>query len=113
MRFGIRRVNQHDVEWTVGDGAVGHVGQRVGSSHGTPLGEAGPDQILGDDSGCGGVTLNEDGPGRSPGKRLDPTRSGAGEEIEDRGTGQVRLQNREESLLDAVANGPRTRPGRE
>jgi len=91
MRFGITAVYQDDVEWTVcgGAGRPGRPAHRREPRY--PLDEAGTDQILGDDSRRGAVTLDEDAlaaPGESasippapePAKRsrtAAPARSGS------------------------------------
>ena len=71
-------------------------------------GQAGLAEVGRDDRGGALVPLDEGRVRRAARQRLDPGRAAAGEQVEDARAAQVRLEDREQGLLDAVAE----RPGR-
>ena len=74
--------------------------------------EVGPREVRGDDRGRARVALDEGRVRRATRQRLDPGRAATREEVEERGAAEVRLEDREQRLLDPVAQRPRPVAGR-
>ena len=69
-------------------------------------------QVRLDDPDGAGVALDEGGVGGAPRERLDAGRAAPREQVQEPWPRQVRLEDREQGLLDPVAERPGPLPGR-
>jgi hypothetical protein len=103
LRLGVRRIDQDDVERAVRRCSIREVSEGVGGDDGATIPQVGSGQVLGDDAtGCG-ISLYEYGSGCPARQRFDSACAGTGEKVQNRGVGEVRLQDCEQRLLDAIA----------
>ena len=107
LGLGVRRVDEHEVE-RARRGRLAEPADDVPADDRAPVRpDAVARRFASIDGGGALVLLDERRRRGAARQRLDPGGAAAGEQVEERGAGELRLEDREQRLLDPVAQRPR------
>src|SRR4051812_25893043 len=112
-RLGVWRIEDDDPEWRIASG-VGATQPRDGlcPDDATAVGDVGTLEVRRDHPGRSPIPFDEGRPSRAAGEGFDPRGAGTCEQVEHVASGQIRLEDREQRLLDAVPERPCPGAGR-